>query len=47
MVVLARVAVQAHFREAKVKAHCGGRNHNVSQFSNRMLDTTVALMSAK
>ncbi len=42
------VAAQANLAAScQVKAHGAGRSHNEWGFSNRMLDTTVALMGAK
>jgi glyceraldehyde-3-phosphate dehydrogenase/erythrose-4-phosphate dehydrogenase len=40
------VAAQANLR-SKLSRASGGRSHNEWGFSNRMLDTTVALMGAK
>jgi hypothetical protein len=42
------IAAQANVSAANVKrATASGRSHNDGRFSNRMLDTTVALMEAK
>lgn len=42
------VAAQAYLAASRqVKALGAGRSHNEWDFSNRMLDTTVALMGAK
>ncbi len=42
------IAVKADMSKANVKrATASGRSHNEWGFSNRMLDTTVALMAAK
>lgn len=46
MIVVPLVAAKADLRDAQVKARSAGRSHNPG-FSNRMLDTTVALMNAK
>jgi len=42
------VAAEANVRAANVKrASRAGRSHNEWRFSNRMLDTAVALVNAK
>ena len=41
------VVEDANVGEAHVKRGTRGRRHNVLKFSNRMLDTTVALVGAK
>lgn len=41
------ISAQANLSAGQVKSRSDGRSHNEWGFSNRMLDTTVALMNAK
>ena len=48
MLCLALVAAKANMSVANVKrADASGRSHNEWEYSNRMLDVTMALMKAK
>jgi len=41
------ISAQANLAIGQVKSRSDGRSYNEWGFSNRMLDTTVALMNAK
>jgi glyceraldehyde-3-phosphate dehydrogenase/erythrose-4-phosphate dehydrogenase len=41
------IAAQANLRSRKLRREAPGRRHNEWGFSNRMLDATIDLMSAK